>query len=58
MRDRQNYDFTLPKVKYDAPISNPQAHRGVTLEPFDLVSKYQRIDGELIESALDSSPHR
>jgi hypothetical protein len=57
MRDGQNYDFPTPKVKYNAPVSNPQAHRDVAFEPFDLVSKYQRVDGELIESSLDASPH-
>jgi hypothetical protein len=57
MCDSQNYDFTPPKVKYHAPISDPQAHRNVPFEPFDFISKYQRIDGKLIESPLDSSPH-
>lgn len=29
MRDGQNHDFATPKIKYDAPVSNPQAHCGV-----------------------------
>ena len=58
MGDRQDDDLIGTRIKYDAPISDAQAHRQVAPQPLDLVPESERINSKSIERALNPLPHR
>jgi hypothetical protein len=53
--DGQDDNLARRRVKYDTPIADAQAQRGVTFQPLDLVTQRQGIERDGCEGAVDSA---